>query len=85
MRMNGGSQNLELGVIGTRKDLANIFRGGFVDLRDVVLVGNCVDSDRHKGTLDLVSGGMYDDGGLIVVVGVDELEEELEVLRVVLV
>jgi hypothetical protein len=85
VRVNGGLQHFEVGTIGACEDVANIFGGGFVDLGDIVLVGNCVDSDRDKGTLDLVSGGMCDDGGLIVLVGVDELEEELEMLRVVLV
>jgi hypothetical protein len=83
--MNGGAQHLELGVIGTRKDIANIFGGGFVDLGDVVLISDRIDTDRYKDALDFVAGDGCDDGGLGVLVGVDELEEKLEVLRVVLV
>jgi hypothetical protein len=84
-RMNGRLQYLELGVIGTRKDIANISGSDFVDLRDVVLIGDSVDTDRHKGALDFVAGDGCDDGALIVPIGVDELEEKLEVLRVALV
>jgi hypothetical protein len=83
--MNGGLEHLELVVIGTRKDIADIFGGGFVDLRDIVLIGNGIDTDRHKGALDFVAGDGCDDGALIVPIGVDELEEKLEVLRVALV
>jgi hypothetical protein len=83
--MNGDAQHLELGVIGTRKDIANIFGGGLVDLGHVVLISDCTDTDQRKDALDLVAGDGCDDGGLDVLVGVDELEEKLEVLRVVLV
>jgi hypothetical protein len=51
--MNDGAKHLKVGVVGTYKDTADIFGGGY--------------------------------GGLIVLVGVDEPEEKLEVLRVVLV
>jgi hypothetical protein len=82
--MISDTQHLELAVIGTRENITNVIGGGFVDLGDIVLVGNRINADRYKDAFDLVAGGVRDDGCLVVVVGVDELEKELEMLRIVL-
>jgi hypothetical protein len=82
--MNSGTQHLELAVIGTRENIANVIGGGFVDLGDIVLVGDRINTDWHEDALDFVACSMRDHGGFVVLVGVDELEKKLEMLRIVL-
>jgi hypothetical protein len=81
----GSSQHFEVDIIGTGEDILNVFGRGFIDLRNGVLICDLIETDRQKDALDLVATGECDDGGLVILVCVDEFENELEVLRIVFV
>jgi hypothetical protein len=67
-------QYLEAVVRGVSQNVAGVFGSGIVDLGDVVLVRDFVDTNQRENALDLVIGGELSDRIFVVVVGVDELE-----------
>jgi hypothetical protein len=79
-----GSQKY-ISILRSLKSCLNVFGSGVIDLGNALFICNGVNPNGNQDTLTHIAGGSLVDLVLVVAVGVDELEEDLEMHRVIVI